>query len=51
MHTINQLIEDRIQKMEEEILQKKGFLTGDDLAMLGRVEANLRAAAARMKNK
>lgn len=49
MHTINQLIEDRIQKLEDEILQQKGFLTGDDLAMLGRIETNLRAAAERMK--
>jgi hypothetical protein len=51
MEHMEKLIQERIQKLEDEILQQRGVLNGDDLAMLGRIEFNLRSTAERMKNK
>lgn len=46
----NQMIAARINQLENEILQQKGHVTGDDLAMLGAIQRNLRASEARRFN-
>ena len=43
----NDMIAARINQLENEILNQKGHVTGDDLAMLGTVQRNLRAFQAR----
>ena len=46
----NDMIAARINQLENEILQQKNHVTGDDLAMLGAIQRNLRASEARRFN-